>query len=423
MMSKKKKRTIILSIIGLLVLLLIVAVILGSKRENVITIQTEKVELRNITQIVTASGKIQPETEVKISAEVSGEIVELPVREGQTVDQGDLAVRIRPDIYMAARDRAEAAYQSAQAGLRQASANFEKAEAEFRRAQELFDRGLVSDADLITSRTTYTVVFSAKETASFQVAQAKASLDEAIENLGKTYIYSPIDGIVTRLNSELGERVVGTGLMGGTEIMTIADLTRMEARVDVDENDVVQVTVGDTTRVQVDAYPDRIFNGTVTEIAHAANTRGLGTQEEVVNFEVKIRIIESDVLLRPGMSMIADIETATRENVLAVPIQSVTIRMEDDGREEPQTDQQPQRRRIRTADQPNEIVFVVENRTAKSVPVKRGIMGERYVEITEGIEEGAEVVSGSFRAINRDLKDGSLVKVENESQRGIARSN
>jgi HlyD family secretion protein len=423
MMSRKKKRTIIISIIGLLLILLILAVIMGSKRENVIAVQTEKVELRTITQIVTASGKIQPETEVKISAEVSGEIVDLPVREGQTVNRGDLVVRVRPDIYVAARDRAEAAFQSAQAGLRQATANLEKAEAEFTRAQELFDRGLVSDADLIAARTTYTVIFSAKETATYQVAQAKASLDEAVENLGKTYIYSPIDGRVTRLNSELGERVVGTGMMGGTEIMTIADLKRMEARVDVDENDVVQVTVGDTARIQVDAYPDRIFNGTVTEIAHAAKTRGLGTQEEVVNFEVKIRIIETDVMLRPGMSMIADIETATRENVLAVPIQSVTIRVDDSEPEQTQTNQQPQRRRMSVADKPNEIVFVVEDGTAKSVTVQRGIMGERYVEITEGLEEGAEVVSGSFRAINRELKDGSLVRIENESQRGIARSN
>jgi HlyD family secretion protein len=419
MASKKAKRRIIIGLIGGLILILAVAVIIGSSREHFIDVQTEKVERRQIVQIVTASGRIQPETEVKISAEVSGEIVELPVREGQLVERGDLVVRIRPDAYRAARDRVQAAYEGARAELRRAEANLEKALSEFNRMQDLFEKQLVSDSELITARTTYSVALAGKEAAEHQIAQARASLDEAIENLERTSIYAPMTGIVTVVNSEQGERVVGTGLMGGTEIMVISDLTRMEARVDVDENDVVQVSVGDTARVEVDAYPDRVFDGVVTEIAHAAKTRGMGTQDEVVNFEVKIRIIDPQVMLRPGMSMIADIETDIRNDALAVPIQSVTVRVDEEAGQR-ENNQATDRRRGRSREQPNEIVFVVDGNEVKAVQVKRGIMGERYVEITEGLEEGDEVVTGSFRAINRDLEDGALVRVNNKSNGSIA---
>jgi HlyD family secretion protein len=421
MARMSSKRKLIFLILGGLFLILVIALILGSSRQNVISIQTEKVELHEIVQLVTASGRIQPETEVKISAEVSGEIVELPVREGQQIRRGELVVRIRPDSYIAARNRSRAAYDGAQADLRRAEANLDKAISEYNRMQDLFGKQLVSESELITARTNYSVARAAKDAAEHQIAQAQASLEEANENLQRTNIYSPITGTVTVINSELGERVVGTGLMGGTEIMVISDLTRMEARVDVDENDVVRVSIGDTARVEVDAYPDRVFDGEVTEIAHAARTRGFGTQDEVVNFEVKIRIIDPDVMLRPGMSMIADIETDIRTDVIAVPIQSVTVRADENATQE--TERSADRRRGRGREQPNEIVFVVDGDKVKSVQVKRGIMGERYVEIVEGLEEGMEVVTGSFRAINRDLEDGSLVKVDNQQQRSIAQSN
>jgi HlyD family secretion protein len=420
MARMSSKRRLIFLILGGLFLILVIALILGSSRQNVMSVQTEKVERREIVQLVTASGRIQPETEVKISAEVSGEIVELPVREGQQVRRGDLVVRIRPDTYIASRNRARAAYEGAQAELRRAEANLEKALSEYNRMQDLFDKQLVSESELITARTNYSVARATKDAAEHQIAQAQASLEEAGENLKRTNIYSPITGTVTVINSELGERVVGTGMMGGTEIMVISDLTRMEARVDVDENDVVRVSIGDTARVEVDAYPDRAFDGVVTEIAHAARTRGFGTQDEVVNFEVKIRIIEPDVMLRPGMSMIADIETDLRTDVIAVPIQSVTVRADESTAQE--TERSTDRRRGRAREQPNEIVFVVDGDKVKSVQVKRGIMGERYVEIVEGLEEGMEVVTGSFRAINRDLEDGSLIKVDNQQQRSIAQS-
>ncbi len=421
MAAKKTRRKLIIAIFGGLFIILAIALILGSSRENVIAVQTEVVERQEIVQLVTASGRIHPETEVKISAEVSGEIVEMPVREGQKVRHGDPIVRIRPDAYIASRNRVMAAYEGARAELRRQEANLEKALSEHNRMQELFAKQLVSDSELIAARTSYTMALAGKEAAEHQIAQARASLEEAEENLQRTNIYAPMTGTVTKVNSELGERVVGTGMMGGTEIMVISDLTRMEARVDVDENDVVQVSVGDTARVEVDAYPGRIFNGVVTEIAHAAKTRGMGTQDEVVNFEVKIRIINPDVMLRPGMSMIADIETDIRPDAIAVPIQSVTIRLDEDNTQ--QENRSADRRRGRVRDQPNEIVFVVDGDKVKAVPVKRGIMGERYVEIEEGLEEGVEVVTGSFRAINRDLEDGALVRVTSTPQRELADRN
>lgn len=421
MALKKSRRKLIILLLGGLFLILVVALILGSSRENVITVQTEKVERREIIQLVTASGRIQPEIEVKISPEVSGEIVELPVREGQQVNRGDLVVRIRPDSYIAARNRVQAAYEGAQAELRRAEANLERVLLEHNRMQELYSKQLVSESELLTARTNYTMAMAGRDAATHQIAQARATLEESNENLQRTSIYAPMAGTVTVVNSELGERVVGTGLMGGTEIMIISDLSRMEARVDVDENDVVQVSIGDTARVEVDAYPDRIFDGVVTEIAHAAKTRGIGTQEAVVNFEVKIRIIDTDVMLRPGMSMIADIETNIRPDVIAVPIQSVTVRADTSNNQE--TEQATEQRRGRSRQQPNEIVFVVDGDKVKAVPVKRGIMGDRYVEITEGLDEDMEVVTGSFRAINRDLEDGALIKVDNQERRGIAQSN
>ncbi len=420
MAVKKSRRKLIILIFGGLFLILALAVIFGTSRDNAIAVQTETVERHEIVQIVTASGRIFPETEVKITAEVSGEIVEMPVREGHQLERGDLIVRIRPDAYIASRNRVQAAYQGARAELRRAEASLEQALSEYTRAQELFAKELSSESELISARTTYTVALAGKEAAQHQIEQAKASLEEAEENLERTNIYAPMAGTITRIDSEIGERVVGTGMMGGTEIMVISDLSRMEARVDVDENDVVQVSIGDTARVEVDAYPDRIFDGVVTEIAHAAKTRGMGTQEEVVNFEVRISIVEPEVMLRPGMSLIADIETDIREDAIAVPIQSVTVRLDETAQ---QNTRPTDRRRGRTRDLPDEIVFVVDGDKVKAVPVTRGIMGERYVEIVNGLDEGVEVVTGSFRAINRELEDGALVRVDNDRQPNIAERN
>lgn len=404
---KNRKKLIIFSIIGLLAVTAGVVLFLGSKKEPIIPVQVEKVSRRTITQVVTATGKIQPEIQVKISPEVSGEIVALPVKEGQRVKKGDVLLKIKPDVYIAQRDQYAA-------GLISARANLTRAETDYKRYKELFSKGLISQADYDLANATY-------ESAKGAYAQAKASLDQANEALRKTTIVSPMDGTVSQLNSRLGERVLGTQQFQGTDVMTIADLSRMEARVDVSETDVILISIGDTARISVDALPDRTINAVVYEIANTAKSKGLGTQEEVTNFEVKMRIITPNVPLRPGMSMTADIETETKQNVLAVPIQSVTTRMPKmEGKESPKDGEErqiveagrPGNGKMKNEMKAKEVVFVVENNVVKAIPVKRGISDDSYVEITEGINEGMQVVSGTYKAINRELEDGSKVRIE-----------
>jgi len=407
--KKSRKKVIIFSILGLVVIALVLIIFLGSKKETIVPVQVEKVKRHTITQVVTATGKIQPEVQVKISPEVSGEIVALPVKEGDRVGKGDLLMKIKPDTYIALRNQYSA-------GLLSAKASLARTEPEYRRIESLYKKGLVSEAEHDIARAAY-------ETSKASYAQAKASLDQAEENLRKTTMFSPMDGTVSQLNSELGERVLGTQQFQGTDVMTIADLSRMEARVDVSENDVVLVSIGDTARISVDAYPDRKINAVVYEIANTAKTKGLGTQDEVTNFEVKMRILSKDVSLRPGMSMTADVETETKQDVLAVPIQSVTVRAPKMEMKEGQEDGQ-QGQIIAAAGngkqkdgmKPKEVVFVVEGNVAKAVPVKRGISNNTHVEISDGVNEDVEVVSGSYKAINRELEDGSKVRIEEQKK-------
>jgi len=412
--KKSKKKLIIFLIIGVVLLSLGALVIMGSGRENIISVQTEKVDRKTITQIVTATGKIQPETQVKINAEVSGEIIELTVREGQRVKKGQLLVRIKPDAY-------QAQYERAQASLAISGANLVKAESEYKRTTDLFAKKLVSEAEMEIARANY-------QSARASNAQAEASLKEARETLGKTTIYAPMDGVVSQLLLELGERVSGSTFTQGTEIMTVADLSRMEARVDVGENDIVMVNMGDTARVKVDAYSDKKITGVVSQIANTAKSTGVGSQDQVINFEVRILLnTPPEVELRPGMSMSADIETETHRDVLAVPIQSVTVRIpkketaSEDGSEEggARLANQPRRQEEKL----DEVVFVVEEGQAKTVVVKRGLTSDTHVEITgEGLE-GKEVVSGPFKAINRELENEAKVKVENRGTPSTGGSN
>jgi HlyD family secretion protein len=409
--KSKKKRVIIISVLVVVLAVAVALVILGGKREVIITVQTEKTVKRTITQIVSATGKIQPVVQVPINAEVSGEIINLPVREGQRVRRGDLLVRIKPDAYQAAVDRADAAVASSRANLM-------KAEADYKRVKELFAKSLISESELDIAKAAF-------ESAKASANQNQASLKESRETLAKSTVYAPMDGTISSLKCELAQRVSGSTFTQGTEIMTVADLSKMEARVDVGENDIVNVTLGDTARIQVDAYPDRKFTGVVTQIANTAKTRGLGTQEEITNFEVRILIHQPPgIVFRPGMSMTADIETERKQGVLAVPIQSVTTRMPKEGVKE----QQPQegseggaklatkQTKKKEEEKIDEVVFIIKDGIAKTAVVKRGISDETHVEIT-GLEEGTEVVSGPFKAINRELEDGSKVKVDNEKAR------
>lgn len=405
--KKSKKKLIIFSIIGIVIVVLVLLVILGSKRETVLTIQSEKIQRRTITQLVSATGKIQPEVQVKINAEVSGEIISLPVREGQRVTKGQILVRIKPDAYQAGVEQAQAAMNMSEANLR-------KAEADYKRSKDLYAKKLISDSDLELSKASY-------EGAKASADQSTAQLKQSKDTFSKTSIYSPMDGVVSQLISELGERVSGSTFTQGTQIMTIADLSRMEARIDVGENDVVLVTVGDTAKVEVDSYPDRKFIGTVTQIANTATSRGLGTQDEVTNFQVRIRVVTPPgVSFRPGMSMAADIETETHANVLAVPIQSVTVRApkEDkkvEGPKEGEAQLDVNKAKKKEEDKLEEVVFVIADGKAKTIPVKRGLSDDAYVEVKGENLEGAEVVSGPFKAINKDLENGSVVKVENKT--------
>ncbi len=400
------------------------------KKEVFITVQTEKVQRRNLTEMVVANGKIQPVVQVVINPEVSGEIVDLPVQEGQVVKKGDVLVRIKRDNYQASVNSAQANYQSALAGKSLAEANLHKAELEFKRSQELFKNELVSDSDFLAAKTTYEVAKASHESSIYLAEQAKAAVARAADDLEKTTIVAPMDGTVTRLRSQQGERVVGTSLMAGTEIMTIANLNEMEARVDIGEIDIVLVELGQPAHLEVDAFRDCKFSGTVTEIANAAKGltgSGNSSSQEATKFEVKIRISEKEEF-RPGMSVTAEIETRHRTNVLTVPIQCVTTRLPKQPKGEkkdqapataatnaPATNQIASTNQTETTKpdeppKPIEVVFVVEGDHAKMVPVKRGISDDYYVEITSGLEEGQEVVSGGYKAINRDLEDGKKIK-------------
>ena len=430
--NKKRRKIIVFSVIGLVLAGLTVAAVFR-KRQPVITVQTEKVARRNLTETVVANGKIQPVLQVKISPEVSGEIIDLPVKEGQSVKKGDLLVKIKPDTYIANVRSAEAQYLSSASGKDLAKASMKKAELEFKRNEEMFLGKLESESTFLEFKTGYEVAQAQYESAKHQVAVAKAALDRAKEELAKTTISSPLDGTISKLNSRLGERVVGTAMMTGTEIMIVSDLNAMEARVDVGEIDVVLIKPGQKTRLEVDAFHDRKFKGTVTEIANSSKDAGVqgggggGQSQEATKFEVRIRVDEKEEL-RPGMSVTAEVETRYRTNVLTVPIQSVTTRLPKGavdekqkktakkGEDEDMPEKKPGTKKQDEANKPVEVVFVTGSDTVKMIKVKRGIGDDEYVEITEGLTEGQEAVSGSYKAINRELEDGKRIKRDNRTK-------
>ncbi|MEI6566502.1 MAG: efflux RND transporter periplasmic adaptor subunit, partial [Verrucomicrobiota bacterium] len=331
-MSKTKngRKVVVFTLIGVILIGGTAAAFLR-KREPVVTVQTEKVARRTITELVVANGKIQPVTQVKISPEVSGEIIELPVKEGQSIKKGDLILKIKPDFYIASKNQADASYKSSLSGQATAEANLAKAEAEFKRHEELFQRKLISDSIFLEYSTALEIGRAQLSGSKHQVAMAKALLARAEEELAKTTMVSPITGTISKLNSQLGERVVGTATMAGTDVMIIADLNEMEARVDIGEIDVVLIQPGQHARLEVDAFKDRKLNGTVTEIANSSKGSAFssGSSTDATKFEVRIRVTEKEQF-RPGMSVTAEIETRSRTNVLTVPIASVTTRMPKD---------------------------------------------------------------------------------------------
>ncbi len=396
----------------------------GCNRQKPVTVVTEKAQRRNLTEVVTGSGKLQPVVQVKISSEVAGEIIDLPVKEGQKVRKGDLLVRVKPDLYAAALRSQEASLKSAQADLLTAEANARKAEAELKRNEDLFSRQLISGSLFDEVRTGAEVARATAIASTQRVEMARASLKRSEEDLAKTTIFSPIDGTISKLNSELGERVSGTGMMAGTDIMTVADLTEMEARIEVGEIDVVLIQPEFKARLDVDSFKDRKFDGKVTQVARSAKTAAVGTQQESTKFEVRIRMADKGLFL-PGMSVTADIETRYRTNVITVPIQAVTTRLPGSSATDPdpkkqQTPSEEDKGQIeflagkktKDAVKPVEVVFIKEGDKARMSPVKRGISDDAHYEILEGVNEGQEIVTGSFKAVSKELNDGSLIQLE-----------
>jgi HlyD family secretion protein len=433
----RRKKQIIYGSIALVVLWIIASVIWG-KREKPIPVVTETAIRKTIVQTVSATGKIQPEVEVKISPEVAGEIIELPVDDGMRVKKGDLLVKIKPDSYKALLEQQEAAISAAKATNLQQKATMMKTEHDFKRAEDLFNKKLISEQEYNAAQAADDVAKNTYESSLHEIERAQAGSSQARDQLSKTTIYSPIDGTITILNSKLGERLVATGQFAGTEVMRVADLGHMEARVDVNENDVVNVKLGDKAEIKIDAYGDRKFHGTVYQIGNTGKTTGAGTQEEVTNFEVKIRIEDHDVELKPALSCTADIQTNEVKDVVAVPMQAVTIRTGDSNLSPEEIEKKKQKvaqrdkgdnnaefvneRAEKTAQKEEreklaKVVFLKKGNKAQIVKVTTGISDDTYTEIKSGIQPGDEVISGSYSAISRKLKEGIKVTLDKEGMK------
>ncbi|HTV75561.1 MAG TPA: efflux RND transporter periplasmic adaptor subunit [Candidatus Baltobacteraceae bacterium] len=408
------------------------------KSEPAISVQTEKIARHNITETVVANGKIYPVVQVHISPEVSGEITNLPVREGQFVHKGDLLLQINQDVYVAGLNQARAGYESSLAAKATAVANLEKAQADYDRNKQLFDTKLLSASDFVGFKVARDVAEAQVDSADDQVDVAKAAVDDAQDLLNKTTIVAPLDGTITTLNSQLGERVLGTVQNAGTDIMIISDLSQMEARVDIGEIDIVLLQAGQKAKLEVDSFKDRKFAGIVTAVADSSEGLNASSPESsytgsssssssgqtATQFQVRIRFVETDSF-RPGMSVSAEIETRSRTNTIAVPIASVTTRVV---KSKPVTiDVTAKTNSISAASaadpanstnadkksgdssKPVDVVFVVDGDRVRTVPVKIGISDDNYWEITDGLKEGEEIVVGGYRAISRDLDDGKKI--------------
>lgn len=399
MPAKRRRRWILFTGIGL-VLLIVVAILVSGRESDAVVVTVEPVQRRTITQTVSATGSIRPETEVKLSSEASGEIIELTVQEGDTVRKGQLLVRIRPDIAQTQLDQFAAAAEAAKMTMQATKAEWERARVELERVTELYRRGFAAKQELDQALTAHEQALKRYNAAAAEFERARAAYRQAQLQLSRTALYAPMSGIVTSLSVKLGEKVVGTAQMQGTELLRIADLRRLIATVDVNENDIPLVKLGDTAVVTVDALPEQSFTGIVTEIAHSPKVGQLGTQDQVVTFEVKILLLNPDPRLRPGMSCTAEIRTETRHNALAVPLQAVTVRL--DTADTAST----------TRKRPPTVVFVPENGRARMVYVETGISDRNYIEIRQGLREGMQVVSGSYHAISRLLRDGTPVIVQ-----------
>ena len=407
-----KKKNIKWIIAIAFVLIVVLAFYGNSKKKNVTTVTVEKISRRSIIEVIPANGKIKPVVEVKISPDVSGEIVELNFKEGDYIKRGDLIIKIKQDVYISMRERAEASLNSVRAQLTQLQAQFVQIEQSYNRTKTLYEQKALSEAEYESARSQYMMAKEQIKAAEFNVKSSSAALKEAVENLTKTVIYAPMDGIISKMSVEKGERVVGTSQMAGTEMLRIANFDNMEVLVDVNENDIIRIKQGDTASIEVDAYPNRKFTGVVTQIANSAKNIGSAI-EQVTNFEVKIYILQdsySDLSatgrnpFRPGMSASVSIQTARKDSILTIPLQAITTR----------TDLIPDSVKTKMGiNESLEQVFVVkEDNTVEVREITTGIQDLANIEILTGLQDGESIVIGPFSAISKTLKKGTAVSPE-----------
>lgn len=419
-----KKKTLIWIVVA--VVLLIVLLIFGKKAGwfgksgDFKEVEITQIELLDITETVAATGKIQPEVEVALSSEVSGEIIELPIKEGQTVEKGDLLVKINPDLIQAAVSQSQAGLQNVRAQLAQAEASKMNAQLTYERNKTLFEKGVISKSEWDKSVTDFDMAKANVKAAYYSVQSAAANVKQSVDNLSRTTIYAPMSGTISKLSVELGERVVGTAQMAGTEIVRVANLQKMEVEVDVNENDIVKVSVGDSTMVEVDAYLKREFKGVVTAIANSAENAL--TADQVTNFKVKVSILpesykdltegkpESYSPFRPGMTATVDIITNKKRNVIGVPISSIVVKTDTSDTRKPKTNE------VKSNTEKFEAVYVKEGDQAKLRVVKTGIQDESNIEILSGLKEGETVITGPYNTVTKLLKQGDKVEVSSNSK-------
>ncbi|CAN1573574.1 AcrA Membrane-fusion protein [Flavobacteriaceae bacterium] len=411
----------------------IIAVLIGLSKSGVIgnkdkgkEIEIANVETGTIVETVSATGKIQPEIEVKISSEVSGEIISLNVKEGQVVKKGDLLVKINPDLYTSGYNRSVSNLSGTKAGLSQSDASFNEAKANYDRNKSLFEKGIISKSDWDKSVASFEVAKANKQSAYYNVQSASATVNEAKDNLGRTTIYAPADGTISMLNVELGERVLGTQQMAGTEILRVANLNNMEVEVDVNENDIVKIKVGDLANVEVDAYLKKQFKGVVTSISNSASTAL--TADQVTNFKVKVRILKEsyqDLVVgkplsyspfRPGMTATVDIITTTKTNVVHVPISAVVVKSDTTAVKEIKMDgpESENKKPAPKSDKKLECVFVKVGDKAKIRIIKTGIQDDANIEVVSGLKKGDVVITGPYTTVSKDLNSGDKVFIQKE---------
>ncbi len=428
-MTKKTTYYLIGAAVVLVATLLVLSKkgIIGNK-DTSIEVEIAKVDTMTIVETVSATGKIQPEIEVKISSEVSGEIIALPVKEGQVVKKGDLLVKINPDLYTSGYNRTVAGLSQTKAGLSQADASFKESKSNYDRSKTLFDKGIISKSEWDKAVAAFESAKASKQSAYYNVQSASATVNEAKDNLGRTTIYAPADGTISMLNVELGERVLGTQQMTGTEILRVANLNNMEVEVDVNENDIVKINVGDSAKVEVDAYLKKQFKGIVTSISNSASTTL--TADQVTNFKVKVRILKEsyqDLIagkpisyspFRPGMTATVDIITTRKENVLGIPISAVVVKsdttavkkLEIEDLDSEENKVKPQ------SDKKYECVFVKVGEKSKIRIIKTGIQDDTNIEITQGIQKGDVVIVGPYTTVTKDLNSGDKVKIASNTK-------